>query len=161
MPPKQPVYLTTEDANPNGATVRFLVDGAGMPELAGHERLVFLFDGHDAAAVAQAREQCGRREGGGLRSHLLAAVAGGALGEAGLRQQCIASTGRHPRAPQRLGLREDQPPAECQWALGNQQGFQSFERCREVRPLQETRRVIAPIGDGQAPPPRQMFGNCP
>jgi DNA polymerase-3 subunit chi len=54
---EQPVYLTTEDANPNGATVRFLVDGAGMPELAGYERLVFLFDGHDAAAVAQAREQ--------------------------------------------------------------------------------------------------------
>ena len=25
----QPVYLTTEDANPNRATVRFLVDGAG------------------------------------------------------------------------------------------------------------------------------------
>jgi DNA polymerase III subunit chi len=54
---EQPVYLTTEDANPNGATVRFLVDGAGMPELAGYERLVFLFDGHDASAVAQAREQ--------------------------------------------------------------------------------------------------------
>ena len=54
---EQPVYLTTEDANPNGATVRFLVDGAGMPELAGYERIVFLFDGHDAGAVAQAREQ--------------------------------------------------------------------------------------------------------
>jgi len=54
---EQPVYLTTEDANPNGATVRFLVDGAEMPELAGYERIVFLFDGHDAAAVAQAREQ--------------------------------------------------------------------------------------------------------
>jgi DNA polymerase-3 subunit chi len=54
---EQPVYLTTEETNPNGATVRFLVDGAGMPELAGYERIVFLFDGHDAGAVAQAREQ--------------------------------------------------------------------------------------------------------
>jgi DNA polymerase-3 subunit chi len=53
----QPVYLTTDDGNPNGATVRFLVDGADMAELAGYERVVFLFDGHDAAAVAQAREQ--------------------------------------------------------------------------------------------------------
>ena len=26
--PAQPVYLTTDDANPNEATVRFLVDGA-------------------------------------------------------------------------------------------------------------------------------------
>jgi DNA polymerase-3 subunit chi len=54
---EQPVYLTTEDANPNGAAVRFLVDGAEMQDLAGYERIVFLFDGHDAAAVAQAREQ--------------------------------------------------------------------------------------------------------
>src|SRR4030042_15088 len=30
---EQPVFLTTEDDNPNGATVRFLVDGA---ELANH-----------------------------------------------------------------------------------------------------------------------------
>ena len=54
---QQPVYLTTDDANPNGATVRFLVDGADMAELAGYQRVVFLFDGRDQAAVAQAREQ--------------------------------------------------------------------------------------------------------
>jgi DNA polymerase-3 subunit chi len=54
---EQPVWLTTEDTNPNGATVRFLVDGAEMRELTGYERIVFLFDGRDQAAVAQAREQ--------------------------------------------------------------------------------------------------------
>jgi len=53
----QPVYLTTEDGNPNGATVRFLVDGAEIRELGGYERIAYLFDGHDAAAVARAREQ--------------------------------------------------------------------------------------------------------
>lgn len=53
----QPVYLTTEDENPNGATVRFLVDGAELGELAGYERIVYLFDGRDAAVVARAREQ--------------------------------------------------------------------------------------------------------
>jgi DNA polymerase-3 subunit chi len=56
-PAAQPVYLTADDINPNEATVRFLVDGAGLGEVAGYERIVYLFDGHDAAAVARAREQ--------------------------------------------------------------------------------------------------------
>jgi DNA polymerase-3 subunit chi len=56
-PAAQPVYLTADDVNPNGATVRFLVDGAGIGEMAGYARIVYLFDGRDAAAVAGAREQ--------------------------------------------------------------------------------------------------------
>jgi DNA polymerase III subunit chi len=54
---QQPVYLTHDDANPNGANVRFMVDGAETGETGGYERVVYLFDGRDAAAVAQAREQ--------------------------------------------------------------------------------------------------------
>jgi DNA polymerase III subunit chi len=54
---EQPVYLTTEETNPNGAAVRFLVDGAEVGDYAGYERIVYLFDGHDAAAVERAREQ--------------------------------------------------------------------------------------------------------
>ncbi len=54
---EQPVFLTTEEANPNGATVRFLVDGADLADLSGYNRVVYLFDGHDPSAVAQAREQ--------------------------------------------------------------------------------------------------------
>ena len=54
---EQPVYLTAGEANPNGATVRFLVDGAEIGELAGYQRIVYLFDGHDADAVARARVQ--------------------------------------------------------------------------------------------------------
>ena len=54
---EQPVFLTTEEANPNGATVRFLVDGAELADLTGYDRIVFLFDGHDPSAVARAREQ--------------------------------------------------------------------------------------------------------
>ena len=53
----QPVYLTTEESNPNGANVRFLVDGAETAEVTGYERVVYLFDGHDGDAVARAREQ--------------------------------------------------------------------------------------------------------
>lgn len=52
---EQPVLLTIGDANPNGAQVRFLVDDAAPPDLAAYERAVFLFDGHDAAQVAGAR----------------------------------------------------------------------------------------------------------
>lgn len=56
-PERQPVYLTSGDGNPNGAAVRFLVDGAEAGDLAGYERAVYLFDGRDEAAVARAREQ--------------------------------------------------------------------------------------------------------
>ena len=53
---EQPVLLTTGDGNPNQANIRFLVDGAVPPELAGYERAVFLFDGHDDGQVEAARE---------------------------------------------------------------------------------------------------------
>ena len=56
-PGMQPVYLTTSEDNPNGATVRFLVDGAEAADVATYARVVYLFDGRDAAAVDKAREQ--------------------------------------------------------------------------------------------------------
>jgi DNA polymerase III subunit chi len=54
---EQPVYLTSEESNPNGATVRFLVDGAETGAYAGYERVVYMFDGRDPSAVEHAREQ--------------------------------------------------------------------------------------------------------
>jgi DNA polymerase-3 subunit chi len=51
----QPVYLTTGDDTPNGAGVRFLVDGAETDVFEGFVRIVFMFDGNDADAVARAR----------------------------------------------------------------------------------------------------------
>lgn len=53
----QPVLLTTSEANPNGAAVRFLVDGATIGGFEGYVRVVILFDHHDAAAVETARQQ--------------------------------------------------------------------------------------------------------
>ena len=53
----QPVYLTTGDDTPNGAGVRFLVDGAETDVFEGFVRIVFMFDGNDADAVARARMQ--------------------------------------------------------------------------------------------------------
>jgi DNA polymerase-3 subunit chi len=53
-----PVLLTTADDNPNGATVRFLIDGAPVPaDAKAYERIVLIFDGEDDEAVARAREQ--------------------------------------------------------------------------------------------------------
>lgn len=53
---EQPIVLTVNEENPNGATVRFLVDGAAMvADTAGYERIVLLFDGEDPDAVDAAR----------------------------------------------------------------------------------------------------------
>lgn len=56
-PAMQPIYLTLGDETPNGAGVRFLVDGAEAGCFTGFARLVYMFDGHDAEAVARARRQ--------------------------------------------------------------------------------------------------------
>ncbi len=57
QPEAQPVYLTDGAETPNGAHVRFLVDGARCADPTAFERVVFVFDGGDADAVAQAREE--------------------------------------------------------------------------------------------------------
>lgn len=54
---RQPVLLTTEQANPNTAQVLFIVDGAELGPLDGFERCVVLFDGRDDEAVAEARRR--------------------------------------------------------------------------------------------------------
>lgn len=58
----QPVYLTTGTDNPNGAAIRFCVEGAdvasalGTPDSA-YERLILLFDGDDPDQLDGARAQ--------------------------------------------------------------------------------------------------------
>src|SRR5215467_2757842 len=53
---EQPILLTVNDDNPNGAAARFLLDGAPLPEdFASYERIVLLFDGDDPDAVEAAR----------------------------------------------------------------------------------------------------------
>lgn len=52
---EQPILLTAGDGNPNGATVRFLVDGAEPPPVGAYERVVFMFDGYDQAQLEGAR----------------------------------------------------------------------------------------------------------
>lgn len=52
----QPIYLTVGPDNPNGAVVRFLVDGATTRAFGDYQRIVFLFDAGDPDAMASARE---------------------------------------------------------------------------------------------------------
>lgn len=53
---QQPVLLTLNDGNPNGATVRFLIDRAPMPaDPERYDRIVLVFDGDDEEAVSVAR----------------------------------------------------------------------------------------------------------
>jgi len=55
---EQPVLLTINAENPNGAAVRFLVDGAAVPaDASTYQRLVLLFDGDDPEALETARER--------------------------------------------------------------------------------------------------------
>lgn len=56
-PEHQPILLTTSDANDNGATVRFLVEGAQLGDITPYERLVVMFDGHNQEQLETARAQ--------------------------------------------------------------------------------------------------------
>jgi DNA polymerase-3 subunit chi len=53
----QPIYLTAQVENPNGATILVRVDEAEAPDLDTFERCLDLFDGGDEDAVARARSR--------------------------------------------------------------------------------------------------------
>jgi DNA polymerase III subunit chi len=53
----QPILLTINDDNPNRASVRFMLDGAQLPDVQAYARIVMLFDGDDPDALAAARER--------------------------------------------------------------------------------------------------------
>jgi DNA polymerase-3 subunit chi len=62
-PARQPVLITVEDENPNGAAILFCVGGAVPSDWAGHgavklgdlARIVLLFDGRDGRMLGAAR----------------------------------------------------------------------------------------------------------
>jgi DNA polymerase-3 subunit chi len=64
---EQPVLLTVNETNPNGAAVRFLVEGADMPgDPAAYQRLVVLFDGEDPDALETARARWSKVKAAGF-----------------------------------------------------------------------------------------------
>ncbi|MDP2121802.1 MAG: DNA polymerase III subunit chi [Hoeflea sp.] len=62
---RQPVLLTVGGEADNGATVRFVTDGAAIPALDGVDRLVMMFDGHDQLQLEAARAQWKTLKSGG------------------------------------------------------------------------------------------------
>ena len=52
---QHPIVLAPEPVNPNGANVRFVVDGAEIGSASGFDRVVVLFDGNDLDALDRAR----------------------------------------------------------------------------------------------------------
>ncbi len=52
----QPVFIADNATNPNNASVRFLLDGSELGDISDYIRVIFIFSGHDMAAVSEARE---------------------------------------------------------------------------------------------------------
>ncbi len=66
---EHPILLTVNEENPNGATVRFLVDGAALSGGAAvYERIVLLFDGDDPEAVETARARWSEARAAGIEA---------------------------------------------------------------------------------------------
>jgi DNA polymerase III subunit chi len=64
---EQPVLLTVNAENPNGAIVRFLIEGAAVPaDATAYQRLVLLFDGDDPEAMETARARWADAKNGGF-----------------------------------------------------------------------------------------------
>ncbi|WP_127088480.1 DNA polymerase III subunit chi [Aquabacter cavernae] len=64
-PERQPILIALTEANPNAATVRFLVDGTDIADAAPYQRVVHMFDGRDDEQVASAREKWRRAKAEG------------------------------------------------------------------------------------------------
>ncbi|HML09108.1 MAG TPA: DNA polymerase III subunit chi [Xanthobacteraceae bacterium] len=64
---EQPILLTLNEDNPNGAAVRFLIEGATMPkDPSAYRRIVLLFDGDDPDAVEAARARWSEAKSAGF-----------------------------------------------------------------------------------------------
>jgi DNA polymerase III subunit chi len=64
---EQPVVLTVNDDNPNGAAIRFLLDGSPVPaDAVTYDRVVLLFDGEDPDALETARSRWRDAKGQGF-----------------------------------------------------------------------------------------------
>lgn len=74
----QPVLLTCSREMPNGAACLMSVDGAGIlpEEVAALERVCVLFDGHDEAALATARNQWKTLTGAGCAAQYWSEASG-------------------------------------------------------------------------------------
>jgi DNA polymerase-3 subunit chi len=63
---RQPVLLTSGEANRNKANALFLLDGAEAGDISPYARCIVLFDGRDEAALAEARRRWSGFKAGGF-----------------------------------------------------------------------------------------------
>ena len=54
---EHPIFLTTEEENPNGATVLAVIDGVKPTYVGDFDRCLDIFNGNDEADVSDARER--------------------------------------------------------------------------------------------------------
>lgn len=54
---QQPVWITPDDENPNGADILVLTDGATSSDILSYRRCLEMFDGRDETAVSAARQR--------------------------------------------------------------------------------------------------------
>jgi len=54
---EHPIFLTTEEENPNGATVLAVIDGLKPTYIGDFDRCLDIFNGNDEADVSDARER--------------------------------------------------------------------------------------------------------
>ena len=64
-PANQPIWLTHQPENPNGASMLVLIDGVTADDLTLYARCADLFDGNDPAAVEAARQRWRHAQAGG------------------------------------------------------------------------------------------------
>ena len=65
FPDRQPLWLTVEDENPNGAQILVLTDGARSAQIGQYERCLDMFDGNDETALEAARARWGEYKNSG------------------------------------------------------------------------------------------------
>ena len=54
---KQPIWITPNDENPNGAGILVLTDGASAGDVSAWQRCIEIFNGRDETAVSEARRR--------------------------------------------------------------------------------------------------------
>ena len=96
----QPIWLTTEDASPNGARFLFMIDGAQTMRMGEFDRVFDLFDGTDEFSGGSRTRALGVSKGGWSHAHLLAAGSAG-LGEEGVSRGAGEVIWRGYKAPHR------------------------------------------------------------
>jgi DNA polymerase-3 subunit chi len=82
-PARQPVLLSLDGANLNGAHVLFVTDGGSLDEQEGFVRVAYLFDGRDDAVKERAREEWRKVKAWGAVASYWRQTAGGGWERAG------------------------------------------------------------------------------